>query len=462
MSSTGTITAGGVGSGIDVDGLVTRLVAAEGSPKQAALASRQASVQAQISAYGSFRSALTQLQGALASLKDPAQFRSRSASVADDTIFSATATGDAAPGTYDIEVQRLASSAKLRSGPFAAATTVVGTGTLTLSLGTTSFAVTIDGTNSTLAGIRDAINRATDNPGISAALVTANDGLRLVLTSAATGAANAITVAQSGGDNGLAQLTYDPQSNTNGLTQLQAAEDARITVDGIDYDSASNTVTGALDGVTLTLRATTAPATPDRLTIAVDRTKPQAAVNAFVTAYNQVLTGLRRLGAYDAATKQGGTLLADPVLRGFLARVRAEVGGASAQLAGNAYTAAADIGVTTNLDGTLKVDATRLAAAFTDNADAVARLFSGDGGIAKRLDAIVTTYSAAGGLLDARTQGLQTTLDDLGRRKVALERSLAAYEARLRAQFTAMDTLVAQLKQTGQNLVAQLDSLKIG
>lgn len=462
MSSTGTVTSSGVGSGIDIEGLVSRLVAAEGQAKQTVLATKQASVQAQISAYGSFRSAIAQLQGALASLKDGAQFRSRTATVADDKIYTATATGAAAPGAYDIEVVRLASSAKLRSGAFAASTTVVGTGTLTLSLGAKSFTVAVDGTNSTLAGIRDAINGAAGNPGISAALVTANDGVRLVLTSAATGAANAIEVAQSGGDGGLAQLAYDPDAVVNGLTQLQAAQDARIEVDGSVYDSASNTITGAIDGVTLNLLKQTAADTPNRLTVAVDQSKPQAAVNSFVAAYNQVLTGLRRLGAYDAATKQGGALLGDPMLRGFLSSVRTELGAASPKLAGNAYTALSDIGVTTNLDGTLKVDATKLAAAFNGNADAVARLFSGEGGVAKRLDAMLGSYTATGGLLEARTKGLQTTLDDLGKRQVALERSLAAYETRIRAQFTAMDTLVAQLKQTGQNLVAQLDSIKTG
>lgn len=459
MSSTGTITSSGVGSNIDIEGLVTKLVAAEGQSKSTALLKKQAQVQAEISAYGSFKSALAQLQTSLVGLKDPAQFRSRSATVADDTIYTATATGSAAPGSVDIEVVQLAGAAKLRSGPLAASTTPVGTGTLTLSLGAASFAITIDSTNNTLANIRNAINSAPANPGISATLVTANDGVRLVLTSAATGAANAIKVAQSGGDGGLAALTYDPQSGTNGLTQLQAAQDARIVIDGSPIDSISNTINTALDGVSITLLKTTATGVTNRLSVAVDQAKPRGAITAFVTAYNQVYSGLKKLSAYDAATKSGGALLGDAVLRGFMASLRQEMTGTSPALAGNAFRTLSDIGVTTSLDGTLKVDTAKLDTAFNTNNDAITRLFSGDGGLGKRLDTLANTYASSGGLLESRTKGLQTSLDAIAQRQTALGKSLDAYEARVRAQFTAMDIAVAQMRQTGQNLIAQLDSL---
>jgi len=461
MSSTGTITSGGVGSGIDVESLVQRLVAAEGQPKQQKLATDQARLQAKISGYGSFRSALAQLQASVAALKDPAQFRMRSASVADPALFTASAVGTAAAGAYEIEVVRLATAAKLATAPYAASTTTVGTGTLTVASGGKSFSVQIDAANATLAGIRDAINGAQDNPGISATLVNANDGVRLVLSSAATGAANAITVTQSGGDGGLAALVYDPLGGTTNLTVQQAAQDARIEVDGNAFDSATNSVSGAIDGVTINLLKPTGEGVTSRLTVAVDQTRQTSAINAFVAAYNQVTTSLRALGAYDPATQRGGVLLSDPTLRTFLGAVRTQVGSASPQLAGNAYAALSDLGITTNLDGTLKVDATKLNDAFRTNSDAVVRLFSAEGGVAKRLDALLTTYVGAGGVLEGRTKGLESSLKGLGERQAALNRSLAAYEARVRAQFTAMDTLVAQLRQTGQNLVAQLSTIQM-
>jgi flagellar hook-associated protein 2 len=188
----GTITTSGVGSGLDIENIVTRLVQAEGTPKRTQLQTQQASVQARLSAYGQVRSALAQLQAAAGTLKEVAIFRSRSATVGDADVLAASAGSAAAPGSYAIEVVRLASGAKLASGPYAASTTAVGTGTLTLASGGKTFAVAIDGTNNTLAGIRDAINAAKDNAGVAATLVTANDGVRLVLTSAATGAASAI------------------------------------------------------------------------------------------------------------------------------------------------------------------------------------------------------------------------------------------------------------------------------
>lgn len=463
MSATGTITTTGVGSGLDIEGLVSKLVAAEGQSKQVALATREASVQSQISAYGSFKSALSQLQAAVAALKDGSAFRARSATVGDKSIFAATASGTAAPGSYDVEVVSLAASAKLRSGAFANSATGIGTGTLTLSLGARSFSIEIGAANNTLAGIRDAINASGDNPGISASLVTANDGVRLVLTSAATGAANAIKVTQAGGDGGLASLVYDPGGGVTALTQLQAATDARILVDGNAFDSATNSVTGAIDGVTIDLLKTTAADTPNRLTVAPDASKPQTTVVGFVSAYNTTMATLRKLNAYDAATKTGGVLIGDPVLRGFLGNLRQLVGSSVTGLGANSFQSLSEIGVTTNLDGSLKVDNDKLAAALGRNADGVARLFGNDGaGIAKRMDAMLQSYTTTGGLIEARTKGLEGSLQDLARRQQQLQRSLATYELRLRAQFTAMDTLVAQLKQTGQNLVSQLNSISTG
>jgi flagellar hook-associated protein 2 len=454
----GTITTSGVGSGIDIEGLVTRLVQAEGTPKRNQLQAQQASVQARLSAYGQVRSALAQLQSAAATLKETAIFRSRSTTVGDADVLAAGAGSAAAPGTYAVEVVRLAQGAKLASAPYAASSTAVGTGTLTLSTGGKSFAVAIDGTNNTLAGIRDAINRATDNPGVAATLVTANDGVRLVLSSSVTGAASAITVAQAGGDGGLAALTYDPAGSANGLTSLQAARDARIVVDGFTYDSPSNTVTGALEGVTLTLKKESAAGVTTPLTVTVDNAKAQGAISAFVTAYNQVVQGLRALGAYDPAGRQGGPLVGDSLLRGVLSSVRTQLGSPSAALAGNAYTSLSDVGITTNLDGTLKIDGTKLSSALGNSA-ALQRLFTDDGGVAKRLDALLTDYTKAGGLIDSRTGGLQSTLKDIDARRVALDAQMTAYERRVRAQFTAMDTLVAQLRQTGQALTSQLSSI---
>jgi flagellar hook-associated protein 2 len=456
----GTITSTGVGSGLDIESLVSKLVSAEGSTKQSLLQTQQATVQSKISAYGQLKSSLSQLQSAASALKDSAIFRSRSVSVADGDVLSASAGATAAPGTYNVEVVRLATSAKLNSGPLANSGATVGTGTLTLALGAKSFSITVGSANNTLAGIRDAINAATDNPGIAATIVTANDGARLVLTTSATGATNAIKVTQSGGDGGLAQLAYDPANGVNGLTQLQGAQDARVIVDGFTYDSATNSVTGALDGLTLNLKKTTATGVTTAVTVGIDNSKPQATISGFVTAYNSVVSSLRAMGAYDAATQKGGVLVGDSLLRGALTAVRGLAAAPSDALAGNAFRNLSDLGITTNLDGTMTVDTGKVSQALTKDAGAVARLFTDKaGGYATRLDAVLSTYVKTGGLIEARTGGLQSSLKDISRRQDDLQASLTAYEKRLRAQFTAMDTLVANLKQTGQNLVSQLSTI---
>jgi flagellar hook-associated protein 2 len=454
----GTITTSGVGSGLDIESIVSKLVQAEGTPKRTQLQSQQASVQARLSAYGQMRSALAQLQTAVGTLKEAAIFRSRSTTVGDADVLAASAGSAAAPGAYAVEVVRLAKGAKLASGAYAAAAAAVGTGTLTLTSGGRTFAVAIDGANNTLSGIRDAINAAKDNPGIAATLVTANDGVRLVLTSSTTGSASAITVTQAGGDGGLAGLAYDPANGVTGLTSLQAAQDSRVVVDGFTYDSSSNTVTGALDGVTLTLKKESATGVTVPLTVSVDNAKAQGAISAFAAAYNQVLQGLRAMGAYDASRRQGGPLVGDALLRAVTSSVRTQLGSVSPGLAGNAYTSLADVGITTNLDGTLKTDGAKLAAALNDSA-ALQRLFTDDAGVARRLDALLADYTRAGGLIDSRTTGLQSTLKDLDGQATALDARMTAYERRIRAQFTAMDTLVAQLRQTGQNLTAQLSTI---
>ena len=458
----GTITTSGVGSGIDIEGLVTRLVQSEGTPKQARIANQETQLQTQLSAFGAFRSAVDQFRTAIAGLKTAATFQARTVSVGDTTRLSATAGATAVAGSYAVEVVRLATGSKLASAPVATASTAIGTGTLTIASGSTSFTVDVTSANGTLEGIRDAINARAGGSGVSATIVTANDGARLVLNGSRTGTANALRVTQSGGDGGLAALIYDPAGGTTNLSVLQAAQDAQVKVDGFTFDSPSNSVTGAITGVTLNVvKPAETPGTTTTVTIATDQSGPQNAVNSLVTAYNRIVSTLRPLGAYNAETRQGGALLGDPTLRDFMSNIRRLVGSPSDGLAGNAFKGLSELGVTTNLDGTLRVDSTKLAAAFASDSAAVARLFTdAEGGIGTRLDRLLEGYVRSGGSLDARTQGLRKSITDLGRQREALNARLEALETRLRSQFTAMDTMVAQLRQTGQNLTASLGQLQ--
>ena len=157
------LTSAGIGSGLDINQLVTDLVSAEAAPKTALLDKKEATITARISAYGLLKSALSELKSSLATLADDNTYITRTATSSDRDLFSASADATAVIGNYDLEITQLAESHKLSSAGFTDSSTIVGTGDLTLSVGSDAFTLTIDDSNKTLAGIRDAINNASDN-----------------------------------------------------------------------------------------------------------------------------------------------------------------------------------------------------------------------------------------------------------------------------------------------------------
>lgn len=453
----GSIIASGVGSGLDIEGLVTQLLAAEGQPQTQRLNLREAELQAKLSAFGQFRSAVATLRSAIEPLTDIDRFRGRTVTVAADNLLTVAADSTAATGSYSVEVIRLAQSQKLASGPFATALTDIGSGELTVSVGGNAFTVTIDESAATLSDIASAINGAADNSGVTATLVTANDGVRLVLTGRETGAANVITVTQAGGNGGLAQIAYDPGNAIANLTQLTAAQDAQVAVDTFVYDSPDNTITEVVTGLTLDLKAA-APGSPTVVTVGNDSAGSGKLVDDFVKAYNGLVKSLRALTAYNADNGSGGPLLGDPTARNFLNSVRNEV--VRAVNGNGAFTMLADVGITTEVDGSLVVDSARLGEALAAGFEDVGRLFTtGETGVATRLDALLARYVDDNGLIEARTEGLQARVEDVAKAREALEFRLQKVEERLRRQFSALDGLVAQLRNTSDFLTRQLDAL---
>ncbi len=452
-SSTSSIQALGVGSGLDIATIVQQLTTAQGDAQTKQLTARETDLKAQVSAYGAFRAALEALQATLPALKDSGKFQGRSASVADDTIASANAAATAVPATYSLEVTALATAQSLVSGPIASADSTVGTGTLTIAVGAGSVQVTIDSSNNTLAGIAAAINSAIGNPGVNASVINTGGGARLVLNGTRTGAVNTITVTQAGGDGGLAQLVYDPANGNTQLTQSQAAADAQFKLNGFATTSASNEVTGVINGVNFTLKKTTALNTPTTLTVGVNQDAATSAVGTFAKAYNALVTSIKALTSYDASTKTAGTLLGNPSVNSILARMR-QVLGTSNPLATGNVKSLSDLGLTTSLDGTFAQDDGKLANALSSNLTGVTDLLSGKNGLAAQLDAALTPYTQAGGYLDTVSQGLTKGLADVNDKKTALQLRLDTYSAMLTKQFNAMDAAVAALKQT-QNFITQ-------
>jgi flagellar hook-associated protein 2 len=456
MATTGAVG----GSQIDVQSLVSQLIAAERATPDAAIPRDSTKVTTQISALGSLMGSMSSFRAALSSLKTVDVFSTRTATSSDPTTYTATAGAKAVPGSYDIEVVQLAKAQQLSSKPFAAgSTTVVGTGTLTLSLGAKSFSVTIDSTNSTLAGVRDAINAATDNPGVRATLVQGTTGSRLVLSSANTGAANTITVAQTGGDGGLASLAYSAGAPAN-YTQISAAQDAIVNIANAQSTSATNTLDGVIDGVTLTLLKPSDPDEPaTSLSVGYDRDAVKTRIGNFVSAYNVLEAQIAKLRSYDATTKTAGPMIGDSLLSSIESQMRRAISDPVAG-ANPAAQSLAAIGITTQSDGTLTIDDTKLQKALDTNFEAVGKVFGSDQGVAAKLFKQMDDGLKSGGAIDNRSKNLVDQQKTIAKRKDDVDARMVVLQKAYVQQFTALDTLLSKLQVTSSYMSQQIEGLQ--
>jgi len=392
------ISSPGIGSGLDVASLVQQLVNAERAPAEARLTRKEARLQAQLSALGSVKSALSSFRGKVSALAEAAAFARMRASASDEDTVAASVGEGAAAGSYSVTVSKLARAHALASAAFSDPSDVVGTGTLTIRFGKTvydpatdsytsftqnpdvpSLKLTIDSSNNTLAGIRDAINAA--DADVQAAIVNDGSGYRLVLTSKRTGENYSMEVSVSGdgdGDDtdnaGLSRLAFNA-SATN-LEQTVAAQDASLTINGLSVTSASNTVEGAIEGLTLELKATTSAAVT--VEVALDRGAIESAVQEFVDGFNELVDAIRSVSSYDAATQTAGVLIGDAALRTIESRLRRLIS-EPVEAAGGSYRALVDIGIRTGKDGRLELDRAALGKALDADREGVAALFAAYG-----------------------------------------------------------------------------------
>ncbi|MBT8067664.1 MAG: flagellar filament capping protein FliD [Gammaproteobacteria bacterium] len=447
----------GIGSGLDISGIVQSLVAAEGEPVEFRIGQKEARAQSKLSAFGSLKSALSDFRDKLDAMKTTDKFLTRKSQSGNEDVFAATTGSNATPAKYDIEVVQLAQSQKLTSGAFGSADAVIGTGTLLVSLGAATASILITEENNTLAGIRDAINEKLDNPGIAATIVNATNGSYLILSSDTTGTTSPITVTQSGGDGGLSTLEYDPLNGATALTESIAAQDALIRIDGLDVVSSTNSIEGAIDGVTLDLLATTQGAT-EQLLVENDETAARALVEDFVASYNSLISTLDGLTDYDAEALAAGPLLGDATVRGIRDQIRRELS-TTVQDVNSPFSALSDVGIETQLDGTLTLNETKLNDALDNEFVKFGALFSSTDGFAVRLYDLAENFLRTDGIIETRSQGLQTQIEGLNDERDSLNEKLASLETRLLRQFNALDSLLAQLGSTSNFLSQQLGNL---
>jgi len=448
--TTGLLTSMGVGSGIDVSTLVTTLVNAKKKPQQDQITNQSALANTQLSALGQVGAALSALQSAMAPLTDGSAFNARTVSTGDSTVLAASASGSPVSGSYNIVVSQLATSLKASSAAFADSSAKVGTGTLTLSVNGQSMSLELDDSNNSLAQVRDAINKASNNPGVSATIVNGTDGAHLVLSGTRTGAANGFVVSSSGGDGGLAALDYDvAASSGNALSVITAAQDAEYTIDGLAGRSAGNTISGAIDGLTLNL----AKPGETTLTVANDGSKATSALTTLVNTYNSFVGIYQNLTKYDATSGTAGAMLGDATLNSINSTLSRIIGGTA-----NGATLSS-IGISLQVDGTLKLDSGKLASALGDGGRQVGNLFGGDNGFAAQLNTQLNSWVGSSGVLANRTDSIGQQLKDLTTQQATLDSRMADLTARYQAQFTALDTLMSKLNSTSSYLQQQFDAL---
>jgi len=448
-----TISSPGIGSGLDVTSLVTQLVAAEKAPQQDQIDTHRSQVTSQISALGTLTSSLAAIQAALKGLSDGTAFADFIATTSTTGVLGATADSTASTGTYQVNVEQLATAAKASSAAFATGSTF-SSGTLTIAVGTKSLSIDVGSGINSLSALADSINRSAQNPGVAAAVVHANDGDHLVLTSTTTGAENAFTVSGTGD---VAGLSYDPANGVNGLSTVTSAQDAKLTIDGFEVDSATNQVQGAIKGVTLNLSQLSA-GTPTTLTIAADNSSIASTIKALVTSYNNFVTTSKSLTSYDASTKTAGALLGDSTLLGIQNQLARQLG-AVVGSDGSSIRSLADIGISFQVDGSLSLDSDKLGTALAADPTQVKNLFGSSQGLAQSLNPYLDNYLSSTGILAGRTQGLNDSSKSLDDQQTQLDARMQDLTTMYQTQFTALDTLLTSLKSTSSFLTQQLSAL---
>lgn len=453
------------GSVIDVNTLVSQVVAASRAGQDANISRQTQAVTTQISALGTLKSALSTFQDSLAAISTPSAFNAETATSANPSVFTAQADSNATQGSYSISVGQLASAQQLVSTPFVGGGSAsIGTGTLQFSLGPNSFSVNVGPTNNTVAGLASAINGAPGNPGITATVITGTDGAHLVLSSTQTGATNTIKVTETDGGTALSAITYDP-TNTVNYAENTPAKDAQFSISGVPHTSQSNTVTDALSGVTLTLTGVSAAGTAGvgslattQLTVASDNDAILTNVGAFVDAYNAMVKAIQPLGSFDQTTQTAGPMLGDATLNGIQNDVRSALYSV-VNTGSTTFNTLASVGITTNKDGSLTLNKTKLTSALASAPTAVSQLFSGTTGIAATLNTRINAELGSGGSIDSRSKTLIKQENALTDQTTKLNDQMDALTKSLTQQYSHLNTLLSSLQSMSAYLSQQFNSL---
>ncbi|RMP89502.1 hypothetical protein ALQ17_01664 [Pseudomonas fluorescens] len=452
----------GVGSGFDTQAIVKSLVDAERAPKQGQINLQSQKATTQLSSIGKIQAALDAFRGALTSMGTDNSFSGLTGTSSDEKVATMTANQGAASGSFSLVVNQLATPSKLSTKSFTGGqSTVVNSGTtpttLTISQSGKNFDLKVPA-GATLQQVRDSINSQFGTAGLSANILTDSNGSRLILTSTNSGVGSDLTMS---GNSGI----------DTGYTVVSEPKNAKYTIDGIAAESKTNSITDAVSGVSIKLLSVSPLTTPsdtastarNALTISVSTstTALKSGVKGFVDTYNALLKAMNaetKVTKDAAGNSVAATLTGDSTMRTLQAAIRNEFNA----LSGNGtLKSLAQFGVTTDRDtGALSIDAKQWDKAVLTNAADINSIFSGKTGLLARLTAATDGYAkATTGILATRSTSLSDSLKDLNKQQVALDERLTTMQDSLTRKYTAMDTLVAQLRQQSSSILGTLSAL---
>jgi len=452
------ISVSGVGSGLDVDGIVNQLMSLEAQPLYK-LKENEADFKAQLSAYNELETRMGTFRSAMKELGSISNFKVYSSSSANTDVIDITTSSVATQGSYDIQVVQLAESQKLRTNAYPTDEDF-GEGSLTLSLGgTESFTVNLTAGEASLSDIQKAINNAPDNPGITASLITNGDQRYISFTADKTGADNTIDISSSvtsaGANFDLSEL------ETANLTEIQAAQDAILYLDdypsthpttpgnGLEITSASNNVTGVIEGVTLDIHKVDS----SFVTVNIDRD-----MDAVVDKVGELVNSYNLLQDYLSEMRTG-PLRGDSTLSTIERQVRLVFNTPPTGLT-TSLGSLSEIGIKTNKDGSVSLDSAELRSVLDTDFGGVGELLaSDDQGYAFRLQALADSFVTTNGVIDLRQDGINDRLKSVAKSIEQMNTRLDDREASYRKTYASLDTLIAQMQSTGSYITQQLASL---
>jgi flagellar hook-associated protein 2 len=440
---------GGLATGLDTKSLIDGLVGAETASYITPLAKQKTLAQAKQGVLNTLSSSLATLKNSVQALSLTTDFNKRTVSSSDASVLTATADSSAQSGTFNVTVSSLAQAKSLQSSTsYSSTTAAIGTGTLSITVGSTATLITVDSTNNTLVGLKDAINNS--GAAVTASIVNVSASTTpqytLVVRGKSTGTANDVTIAST--------LSSGSDPFVGGGTVVQAAADAQLSVNGLSLSRSSNTVSDAIPGVTLSLVKAGSSST---VAVASDTGALVSNIKKFVDAYNAVSKMAKDQFSLDPTTgRQQGTLAGESVLRSVVSRLRSalEVSGTN----DSGPRTLSDLGISFQRDGSLAVNEGKLSTALTNNLTEVRDLFvSVKNGFGKRIPDVVDAFIGTGvGALTARIDGLGKVVGNLDKKITSEQRRIATYQQNLTKQFTSLEKLVSDLQSQGQYLTSHL------